>query len=170
MRVRKPNSIFQILVSACLLGEPTRYDGGHTKCDHPKLEEWLREGRILSICPEVEGGLPTPRTPAEIIGGDGEQVLDELSGVLDVNGQDVTGQYILGAQKMLQIAQAHGVRVAILKARSPSCGSKFIYDGSFSVKIKPGKGVSAALLEREGIRVFNEEEIEDVEKFLQANK
>ncbi|OGO16932.1 MAG: hypothetical protein A2Z14_06065 [Chloroflexi bacterium RBG_16_48_8] len=157
-----------ILVSACLLGESTRYDRGHMRCDHPKLEQWLQENRLISFCPEVEGGLPTPRPPAEIISGDGLQVLDAEAKVLDVEGREVTEQYRCGAQKALQVAQENNMRIAILKARSPSCGSKFIYDGTFSITLKPGKGVTAALLEREGIRVFNEEEIEQAAKFLQA--
>lgn len=155
-----------ILVSACLVGEPTQYDGGDMRCDHPKLEQWLREGRIISICPEAEGGCPTPRPPAEIMDGDGESVVEGEAKVFSVNGQDVTKQYMLGAQKALQLAQRNGVSVAILKARSPSCGNRFIYDGTFSNTLKAGKGVTAALLEREGIRVFNEEEIEEAEEYL----
>jgi uncharacterized protein YbbK (DUF523 family) len=155
-----------ILVSACLLGEPTRYDGGHMKCDHPKLEQWLQEGRIIAVCPEVEGGLTTPRPPAEIIGGDGVNVLDGEAEVFDINAHDVTEPYKLGAHKALRGVEENGVKLAILKANSPSCGNKFIYDGTFSIALKPGKGVTAALLERNGIHVFNEEEIEEAESYL----
>ena len=155
-----------ILISACLLGEPTRYDGGHLKCDHPKLGRWLQEGRIVAICPEVEGGLTTPRPPAEIIGGDGANVLDDDAKVLDIDGHDVTEPYKLGAHKTLQVAEENGVKLAILKANSPSCGNKFIYDGTFSIALMPGRGVTAALLERNGIRVFNEEEIEEAAEHL----
>jgi len=165
---KKHNSTERILVSACLLGEPTRYDGGLVSCDHPQLKQWFQENRIISFCPEVEGGLPTPRPPAEIINGDGFLVLDAQSKVLDVEGDEVTEQYIFGARKALQIAQEHNVRIAILKGESPSCGNKFIYDGTFTLTLKPGKGVTAALLEREGICVFNEEEIEEAVKYLQA--
>ena len=136
------------------------------RCDHPKLEQWLREGRIISICPEAEGGCPTPRPPAEIVDGDGESVVDGEAKVLTVNGQDVTNQYLLGAQKTLQIAKRNEVNVAILKARSPSCGNYSIYDGTFSNTLKAGKGVTAALLGREGIRVFNEEEFEEADSYL----
>lgn len=156
----------KIMVSACLLGEPTRYDGSHMKNDHPILGLWLQQGRIISFCPEVEGGLTTPRPPAEIINGDGTNVLDGDAKVLDINGQDVTQPYKLGAQKALQVAQKNGVGLAILKARSPSCGSQMIYDGTFSITLKPGKGVTAALLERNGVRVFNEEEIEEAADYL----
>jgi uncharacterized protein YbbK (DUF523 family) len=155
-----------ILVSACLLAEPTRYDGASMKIDHPKLEQWLQEGRLIAFCPEVEGGLPTPRPPAEIVGGDGVSVLEGLAKVIDINGIDVTDPYKLGAQKTLRMAQANNVKLAILKANSPSCGNKSIYDGTFSITLKPGNGVTAALLERNGIRVFNEEEIEEADMYL----
>jgi uncharacterized protein YbbK (DUF523 family) len=155
-----------ILVSACLLGEPTRFDQGSVKCDHFILDEWLQEGKIISFCPEVEGGCPTPRPPAEIMSGDGDSVVDGEVKVINVNGQDVTKKFMLGAQKALQLAQRKGVNIALLKARSPSCGNHFIYDGTFSNTLKKGKGVTAALLEREGIRVFNEEEIEEAEELL----
>lgn len=170
MKQKNQIQITPILVSACLFGEPTRYDGGHMRCDHPKLEQWLQEGGIIAFCPEVEGGLPTPRPPAEIIGGDGANVLDDQAKVLDINGHDVTEPYILGAQKTLKVAQAYGVRLAILKEMSPSCGSRVIYDGTFSITLKPGKGVTAVLLERNGIRVFNEEKIEEAAEYLSSIK
>jgi uncharacterized protein YbbK (DUF523 family) len=158
--------VIPILISACLLGEPTRYDGGHMRCDHPKLGQWLREGRVITVCPEVEGGLTTPRPPAEIIGGDGNHVLDDEAKVLTIHGIDVTESYKLGAHKALQVAEENGVKLAILKANSPSCGNTLIYDGTFSTTLKPGKGVTAALLERNEIRVFNEDEIEEADSYL----
>jgi len=156
----------KILVSACLLGEQTRYDGGHVRKDHPILESWKREGRIISFCPEVEGGCPIPRPPAEIINGDGYCVIDGEGKVVNVNGQDVTQEFMLGAQKALQVAQTNGITVALFTARSPSCGCKSIYNGTFSNTLKPGKGVTTALFIRNGIRVFNEDEIEKAEELL----
>lgn len=164
--MRDMNVLPKIMVSACLLGEPTRYDGGSMKVHHPVLEQWIQQGMIISFCPEVEGGLITPRPPAEIINGDGTHVLDGDVKVLDISGQDVTQPYKLGAQKALQVAQKNGVGLAILKAQSPSCGSQMIYDGTFSMTLKPGKGVTAALLERNGIRVFNEDEIDAAADYL----
>jgi uncharacterized protein YbbK (DUF523 family) len=158
-----------MLVSACLLGEPTRYDASHMRCDHPKLEQWIQEGRIIAFCPEVEGGLTTPRPPAEIIGGDGINVLDGNAKVLTIHGIEVTEPYKLGAQKALRVAEENGVKLAILKANSPSCGKKSIYDGTFSTILKPGKGVTAALLERNGILIFNEEEIEEAAEYLYSS-
>jgi uncharacterized protein YbbK (DUF523 family) len=121
---------------------------------------------MIAFCPEVEGGLPTPRPPAEIIGGDGVNVLNGEAEVLDINALNVTEPYKLGAQKAVQMAQKNEVKLAILKSRSPSCGNTTIYDGTFSNMLKPGKGVTAALLDRKGIRVFNEEEIEEADLYL----
>ena len=160
----------KILVSSCLLGEKTRYDGGHNLLDNPILEKWEREGRIISFCPEVEGGCPIPRPPGEIMGGDGDTVIDGQARVLNVKDQDVTAEYIQGAQKALQTAQKNGISVALLKARSPSCGNKRIYDGTFSNSLKPGNGVTTALLERNGICVFNEDEIKEAEDYLSRTK
>ena len=156
----------KILVSACLVGERTRYDGGHVRLDNPILESWKRAGRILSFCPEVEGGCPVLRSPAEIIDRNGDSVIDGEGRVANENAQDVTLQYLLGAQEALRIARENGITVALLKARSPSCGSRSIYDGTFSNTLKPGKGVTAALLLRNGIRVYNEDEIEGAEEYL----
>jgi uncharacterized protein YbbK (DUF523 family) len=164
--MRGKNILPKIMVSACLLGEPARYDGGNMKVHHPVLEGWIQQGLIISFCPEVEGGLTTPRPPAEIINGDGTKVLDGDAKVLDINGLDVTQLYKLGAQKALRAAQKNDVRLAILKAQSPSCGNRIIYDGTFSMALKPGKGVTVALLERNGIRVFNEDEIDAAADYL----
>ena len=98
----------------------------------------------------MAGGLPTPRPPSEIVGDK----------VLTIDGEDVTAQYLLGAQKALELAQKHNIRVAILKARSPSCGSKQVYDGTHSGKLIDGMGVTAALFIQHGIKVFDETEID----------
>jgi len=158
----------KILVSACLLGEDTRYDGGHTRVDNPILENWKREERIISFCPEVEGGCLIPRPTAEINDGDGDFVIDGETKVVNINGQDVTEEYLLGARKALRIVQKNAITVALLEARSPSCGSKFIYDGTFSNTLKPGRGITTALLERNGIRVFNEDEMDEAEEYLRG--
>lgn len=146
----------KLAVSACLLGEPCRYNATH------KLDEALRESvkaqGALPICPEVLGGLPTPRPPSEIIGGDGEDVLNGRARVMDREGRDVTEAFIRGAKEALALCQAAGVQKAVLKARSPSCGAGSIYDGSFSGKCRPGLGVAAALLRRHGIALSTEEE------------
>lgn len=140
-------------VSACLAGEKCRYDG-NANTDQRAKE--LHAGGALLICPECLGNLATPREPSEIIGGDGADVLDGVARVVTKSGCDVTDAFISGAQKALALCKAHGVEEALLKARSPSCGCGFIYDGSFTgTKIK-GDGVTAALLKRSGIRVYTE--------------
>lgn len=145
-----------LLVSACLLGMCTAYDGGSTPC--PELQAMAAQGRVVPVCPEMAGGLPVPRSPAEIQGGDGADVLDGRARVMTTDGQDVTAQYLTGAQVALETARRFGLRRAVLKSRSPSCGVGQIYDGTFSGRLKPGDGVTAALLKREGIIVRNEEE------------
>ncbi|MET1080338.1 MAG: DUF523 domain-containing protein [Pseudomonas sp.] len=149
----------KILVSRCLLGHRVRYDGGaHGPFD--PLQQWQAEGRVVAVCPEVAGGLGTPRPPAEIPGGQGGQVLDGLRPVLTDNGEDVTAAFCDGARQALALVQAHGIRMAVLKARSPSCGNREAYDGSFSGVKVAGEGVTAALLRRAGVEVFNEQELD----------
>lgn len=144
-----------ILVSACLAGLATTHDGKAKP--HPKVLELLREGRAVLVCPEQLGGLPTPRPEAEIKGGSGADVVG--CRVVDVNGIDVTENYLRGAREALKAARLSGAKKAILKARSPSCGTDRIYDGSFSGKLRDGEGVTAALLRREGIEVVSEEDL-----------
>jgi uncharacterized protein YbbK (DUF523 family) len=145
------------LVSACLLGICTRYDGGC--CPVPQLIQLAARGLAVPVCPEVAGGLPIPRPPAEIIGGDGQAVLDGQARVLTIDGQDVTEAFLTGARQALETAQRLGIRRAVLKDDSPSCGLRRIYDGTFSERMVPGQGVTAALLQRNGITVLSEEDL-----------
>ncbi|MNZ31703.1 hypothetical protein D3C78_490110 [compost metagenome] len=155
----------KILVSRCLLGHAVRYDGGaHGPID--LLLQWQAEGRVVALCPEVAGGLPTPRPPAEIPGGQGAAVLDGALSVRTLAGRDVGAAFRAGAQAALQLVREHGIRIAVLKARSPSCGNLENYDGSFSGRRVPGEGVTAALLRRAGVQVFNEEQLADVVRAL----
>ncbi len=155
----------KILVSRCLLGHAVRYDGG-AHGPIALLLQWQAEGRVVALCPELAGGLPTPRPPAEIPGGQGAAVLDGLLAVRTVDGEDVGAAFLAGAQAALALVRQHGIRVAVLKARSPSCGNLENYDGSFSGRRVPGEGVTAALLRRAGVRVFNEEQLEEATRAL----
>ncbi len=149
----------RVLVSACLLGEPVRHDGRGKAQSHAVLRRWQQEGRVVAACPEVLGGLPVPRPPAEITGdGDGGAVLDGRSRVVSNAGVDVTMAFANGAAMALHIVRQHDIRVAVLKARSPSCGKGAIYDGTFGGRIVAGDGVAAALLQRHGVQVFTEDE------------
>jgi uncharacterized protein YbbK (DUF523 family) len=144
------------LVSACLLGICTRYDGGC--CPIPRLIQLAAQGLAVPVCPEVAGGLPVPRPPAEIVGGDGQAVLDGQARVLTIEGEDVTEAFLAGARQALEAAQRLGIRQAVLKDDSPSCGCGRIYNGTFSGRMVSGKGVTAVLLQRNGITVLSEEE------------
>ena len=156
-----------ILVSACLLGEPVRYDGSGKKCNHEILQRWLAEGRIVSICPELAAGLPTPRPAAEISeGAGGLKVLAGKAKVIDSNGQDYSAQFVAGARQTLELIQTKNIRIAVLKENSPSCGSSLTYDGSFSSK-KVGKpGVTSAYIQQAGVHVFNENQLENAYALL----
>lgn len=152
--------MIRVLISSCLLGQPVRYNGSSKLCEHTLLTKWRAENRLVSFCPEVEAGLLIPRPAAEIVGKDGFAVLENRSKVIDQNGQDITQKFIEGARKTLQVAFDTGVLLAILTDGSPSCGSTYLYDGTFSGACKAGMGVTAALLEKNGLRVFNQTQIE----------
>ncbi|MGD1827416.1 DUF523 domain-containing protein [Chromobacterium violaceum] len=148
-----------LLVSACLLGQPVRYDGQSKPLSSPQWEALRQRWDLIPVCPECLGGLPTPRPAAEIIGGAGDDVLDGTARIRTGNGCDVTQEFIAGAQRALEIARERGCAQALLKANSPSCGNRQIYDGSFSSRLREGQGVAASLLSLHGIRVWNEEDI-----------
>jgi uncharacterized protein YbbK (DUF523 family) len=148
-------------ISACLLGENCRYDGGNN-CVRIALEQLIENGKVVSICPEVLGGLPTPRPPAEIIGGNGNDVLDGSARVIDIQGNDVTEDFVKGAYMALERIQKVGVTTVVLKENSPSCGSSAIYDGTFSRRRIDGFGVTAALFRKHGVRVISEYQLEEI--------
>ena len=144
-----------ILVSACLAGFDVKYDGTHNL--NLKINKWFEEKKAMPVCPEVLGGLSIPREPAEIVGGDGEDVLSGQAEVITYTGKDVTEQFIKGAQETLKIARENEATIVVLKERSPSCGSAMIYSGEFNGNKRIGNGVTAALLKRNGIQVVSEE-------------
>ena len=144
-----------ILVSACLAGFDVKYNGSHNL--NEKIKKWFDEKKAIPICPEVLGGLSIPREPAEIVGGEGEDVLDGHAKVITNNGIDVTEQFMKGANETLKIALDLNATMVILKERSPSCGSSMIYSGEFNGNKIKGAGVTAALLKRNGIQVLSEE-------------
>ncbi len=156
-----------ILVSACLLGEHVRYDGRDKRCDHPVLLRWLNEGRVVSICPETAGGLPVPRPAAEIANAaSGLDVLSGLARVMDLTGQDVSAYFIKGAEQALDCVRARHIRIAILKEGSPSCGTGYTYDGSFTSRRVTNPGVCAARLQQAGVHVFSEGQLAEADHLL----
>jgi uncharacterized protein YbbK (DUF523 family) len=158
----------KILVSACLIGENVRYNGRVKVNETGWLKDWKRRGRLVAFCPEVAGGLPVPRPCSEISGHDGRTVLYGDAKVMNIKGKDVTQYFLTGAQKALELARLHNIKLAVLKDGSPSCGSTYIYDGSFSGIKKPGKGITTVLLEEHSIRVFSEREIFKAVNYLKT--
>ncbi|MBQ9941519.1 MAG: DUF523 domain-containing protein [Christensenellaceae bacterium] len=141
-----------IWISKCLTGEKCRYDGGSRP--NGEIVSRLAKGlEAVCFCPECEAGLPTPRTPSEIVGGDGSDVLGGKAKVLTKDGKDRTEEFVRGAQLALAAAKKAGVTAALMKSKSPSCGVGCIYDGSFTGRLKAGSGVTAALFKENGIEV-----------------
>jgi len=144
----------KILVSGCFLGELVRYNGENKPLSHQLMTLWQKQNRFISICPEVVGGLSVPRSPAEID--------PETSRVISREGVDVTAEFLIGAQSALSLCHKYMIKFALLKEYSPSCGSKEIYDGSFTNKKKLGQGITSQLLYSNGIEIFSEETIEQL--------
>ncbi|WP_347550025.1 DUF523 domain-containing protein [Pseudalkalibacillus hwajinpoensis] len=145
-----------ILVSSCLAGLEVRYDGHHSL--NTNVRTLVEENNAVTICPELLGGFSTPREPAEIVGGDGEDVLNGKARVIERSGKDVTQLYIKGAYTTLDKAIEIGATIVVLKENSPSCGSSMIYNGEFIGKRVLGNGVTSALLKRNGLRVISEKQ------------
>ena len=151
-----------ILVSSCLAGLEVRYNGTHSLDN--RISKLVRENKAVTICPELIGGFSTPREPAEIVGGDGEDVLDAKAKVVEKSGKDVTELYLKGAYATLEKAKKINATIVVLKENSPSCGSSMIYNGEFKGKKVVGNGVTSALLKRNGLQVISEEKF--VENFF----
>ena len=162
----------KVLVSSCLLGEDVRFDGGNSSIAQGSsftftqkeiFMDVLCDHEIYSICPEVSGGLGTPRLPAEIVSA-------QKPFKVEANDEtDVTIPFLLGAKDALDICNEEGIKVALLKSKSPSCGNLNIYDGSFSNTLIEGQGLTAKLLEENGVTVFNETQLEELLEFIEAN-
>ena len=146
-----------LIVSACLVGVNCKYDGGNN--DNNKVKEFLKDKEYVIICPEQLGGLTTPRKPSEINNIGGQEVLKGNSKVISCENKDVTKNFIQGAEETLKIAKEHNAKTAILKAGSPSCGYKKIYDGTFLGNKIQGMGVTAAILNKENIALLDEDDI-----------
>ena len=138
-----------LLISMCLLGEPCRYDGKSVPLDGTIIEKLKEKYTLVTVCPEQEGGLPTPRIPAE---RQGENVVRR-------DGVDVTAEYRKGAEVALSLCRKHNISIALMKAKSPSCGAGRIYDGTFSGTLTDGDGVTVSLLSGNGIKIFTENDI-----------
>lgn len=151
----------KILVSQCLYGgEPVRYDGKSKAETDVRFLQWKEEGRLVPVCPEVFGGLSTPRADAQ----------RSEDRVIARNGKDVTAEYMRGAKEAVRLAKEHDVLCAVMKEKSPSCGSSKIYDGSFEGTLIDGQGLAVELLRSEGVRVFSELELDEVERMISESE
>lgn len=163
----------KLLISSCLLGEDVRYDGGNssiamgakfTFSQKELFMDILCDNQIYSFCPEVSGGLTTPREPAELTSA------NKPFKVETKEGNDVTINFLIGAKNALELCQNEDIKVALLKSKSPSCGNLNIYDGTFSENLVEGQGLTARLLEENGITVFNETQLKELNRFIKTNK
>lgn len=158
------------LISKCLLGVPCRFDGQERINEGTATFKALLDSGSIAVCPEESGGLPTPRPPAEIQGGTGEEVLEGKSKIVNIDGRDVTSEYLLGAKEILETAQQSEIKMAILKSRSPACGVEQIYDGSFNGRLKKGRGIAAALLIKNNIKVISDEHFIKLNNKIKSNR
>ena len=156
----------KILLSACLAGHHVRYNGSHKSCHSALLQCWRNEGRLVTHCPELAAGLETPRLSAEMVNGQGVDVLNGRAQMIESDGRDVSQPYILAAWLALKTAQQHGCRFAVMTDGSPTCGSQLIYDGSFSGTKVPGEGVAVSLLREHGVEVFSEYQLDALKRRL----
>lgn len=142
----------KLLISSCLLGSNVKYNGGNNILSEDILKKLETKYEIYPCCPEVDGGLPIPRIPCEIVSSDPIKVVNK-------NNEDKTKEFLIGASKAFEICKENNIKIALLKSNSPSCSNKYIYDGSFSSKKIQGYGVTTQTLLNKGIKVYSEDEI-----------
>lgn len=158
--------VAKILVSGCLNGPPIRFNQTSVEVRSPIWTRWVSEGRLVPFCAELAAGFQVPRPPAETVGGDGKAVLSGKATVLEDTGQDVTNLFTKGAELAISHALEQGCVAAVLTDGSPSCGSTYVYDGTFGGGTTEGTGVVAQLLIDNGIRVFSEGQLEQADQFI----
>lgn len=159
----------KILVSGCLNGRPIRFNETNVEVESAIWDRWTNEGRLVAFCPELAAGFPVPRPPAEIVGSVASVVLRGRGAVVEDDGTDVTGQFVAGAQLAVERAVASGCVAAVLTDGSPSCGTTYVYDGSFTGGTIPGMGVTAQLLSDRGLAVFAESQLEEADRFVRSH-
>ena len=158
----------KILVSGCLNGRPIRFDSTNVSVESEIWDRWESEGRLVAFCPELAAGFPVPRAPAEIVGSTASVVLQGRGRVKEDNGTDVTDMFVDGARLAAKQAMAEGCLMAVLTDGSPSCGTSYNYDGTFTGGTVEGMGVTAQLLHDNGIRVFGEDRIDEADRYLRS--
>lgn len=158
----------KILVSGCMNGQPIRFNQSGVDFESAVWDRWVAEGRLVHFCPELAAGFAVPRPPAETVGGDGAAVLAGKAAVMEDTGRDVTDMFVRGAELALVRAVSQGCVMAILTDGSPTCGSSYIFDGTFGGGTTPGAGVTAQLLRDNGLAVFSEQQLQSADDFLQS--
>ena len=158
----------KILVSGCLNGRPIRFNSTAVSVESEIWDRWNSEGRLVAFCPELAAGFPVPRAPAEIADSTASVVLEGRGRVEEDNGTDVTDMFVNGARLAAQRAAAEGCVMAVLTDGSPSCGTTYTYDGTFTGSTVEGMGVTAQLLQEEGLRVFPEDQIDEADRYLRS--
>ena len=158
----------KILVSGCLNGRPIRFNSTNVAVESATWDRWEAEGRLVAFCPELAAGFSVPRAPAEIVGSTASVVLQGGGRVEEDNGTDVTDLFVEGARLAAQRAMAEGCVMAVLTDGSPSCGTTYNYDGSFTGGTVAGMGVTAQHLADQGLRVFPEDQIDEADRYLRS--
>ncbi|MDH3706078.1 MAG: DUF523 domain-containing protein [Acidimicrobiia bacterium] len=158
----------KILVSGCLNGRPIRFNSTNVSVESEIWDRWASEERLVSFCPELAAGFPVPRAPAEIVDSTAAVVLRGRGSVREDNGTDVTAMFVKGAELAVRRAVAEGCVMAVLTDGSPSCGTTYVYDGTFTGGTIPGFGVAAQRLQDEELRVFSENEIDEADRYLRS--
>lgn len=158
----------KILVSGCLNGRPIRFNSTNVSVESKIWDRWESEGRLVAFCPELAAGFPVPRAPAEIVGSTASVVLQGMGRVEEDNGTDVTDMFVAGARLAARRAMVEGCVIAVLTDGSPSCGTTYAYDGTFTGGTVDGMGVTAQLLHDQGLRVFPEDQIEEADRYLRS--
>ena len=172
VRISQPsevNTVTKVLVSGCLNGPPIRFNQTNVEVESPIWDRWAAEDRLVPFCAELSAGFVVPRPPAEILSGDGTAVLCGEGFVVEDTGSDVTDMFMTGAQNTVDHALEQGCIAAVLTDGSPSCGSTYIYDGSFGGGTKKGTGVVAQLLIDNGIQVFAEDQLDQADQFIRQH-
>jgi uncharacterized protein YbbK (DUF523 family) len=163
------SDVAKVLVSGCLNGPAIRFNQTNVVVESPVWDRWAAEGRLVPFCAELSAGFVVPRPPAEILDGDGTAVLCGEGVVVEDTGSDVTDMFMTGARNAVDHALEQGCIAAVLTDGSPSCGSTYIYDGSFGGGTKKGTGVVAQLLIDNGIRVFAEDQLDQADQFIRQH-
>jgi uncharacterized protein YbbK (DUF523 family) len=158
----------KILVSGCLNGRPIRFNRTNVSVESEIWDRWDSEGRLVAFCAELAAGFPVPRAPAEIVDATAAAVLQGRGRVAEDNGADMTDMFVDGARLAAHRAMTEGCVMAVLTDGSPSCGTTYIYDGTFSGGTVEGRGVTAQLLADQGLRVFPEDQIDEADRYLRA--